>query len=84
MKKILVVILLVLGLLASCNCESPKREMPVEPVKELTETNYMPLEHANKFTYEGHSYIVFYSHVNMYKGFAGVVHDPDCECQKRD
>lgn len=84
MKKILVASLLALSLLISCSCENCERKMPVEPIKELTETNYMPFEHANKFTYDGHSYIVFYSHVNMYKGFAGVVHDPDCECQKRD
>ncbi len=83
MKKILVVVL-AFNLLVSCNCEKPKREMPVEPVKELTETNYMPFEHANKFTYEGHSYIVFYSHVNVYNDLTGVVHDPDCPCQKRD
>lgn len=36
---------------------------------------------AEKFEFEGHHYIMFWSHsIDIYDHCTGVVHDPDCPC----
>ncbi len=43
-------------------------------------TKVMCIDKVEKFTYEGHCYILF--HYNSYS--APVVHDPDCPCFKKE
>ena len=43
----------------------------------------IPWRCVDEFKYKGHSYIKFLdAPVGSYRGYAGVVHNPECECFK--
>lgn len=80
MKKF-ILCLFAVALLASCAPSKYKEAetTDAEHVKVTTE-NTCTLLDISKFSYDGHSYILFDgdSHLN------GIVHDPDCACHKHD
>ena len=75
MKKILFGLLIAL-LLTGCiltDCEKPKiKIMHDEEIHQVV-----------KFEFEGHKYISFEIWNTGHTNGVGVVHDPDCSCQKR-
>jgi hypothetical protein len=85
MKRLLIVILVGMAM-TCCSCEQCKKTeiKPVlsEPIEaEFGESSYFPFKNTQRFNYEGHTYIAFWG-TNGYKGWGGIVHDPDCECHK--
>lgn len=70
-------ILLVLGF-ASCTGAEPRMIAPSNKEKFAIE-DFAKSVTAAEFTYRGHSYIWFH-HPG---GWDGIVHNPDCECNKK-
>ena len=69
MKKILLFAIAVM----LCSCQHPDTSI-AKPIDSGT----APIAH--RFTFEGHSYIGF-KYVKVYG--ATIIHDPDCECNKK-
>ena len=70
MKKILAILILLAALLASCGVSEDK-----ETMQQFSTENFCEVE------YKGHSYIMFMYSVG-YVGYAGLTHNPDCQCKK--
>lgn len=70
-------ILLVLGF-SSCTGAEPRMTAPSNKEKFAIE-DFAKSVTAAEFTYRGHSYIWFH-HPG---GWDGIVHNPDCECNKK-
>ena len=80
MKKVIYIIAMALCLSACCMEEVKHQESAVE--KEylyLKDGQYTISLHVNRFEYDGHKYILFYSG-EVRNGF---VHDPDCPCHEQ-
>ena len=73
-------ILLVLGF-ASCTGAEPRMTAPSNKEKFAIE-DFAKSVTAAEFTYRGHSYISFH-HPGGWDGNDGIVHNPDCECNKK-
>ena len=68
MKRLIMILGAPLLLSACCQVSNEAQEVKEIPMK------------ARRFTYEGHRYIMFLYNVHM----NGVVHDPDCPCNKEE
>ena len=68
MKRSLMILGAMLLMSACCQVSNEAQEVREIPMR------------ARRFTYEGHRYIMFLYNVHM----NGVVHDPDCPCNKED
>ena len=75
MRYILMLFVLVL---TSCTRVEPKMTVISNKEKFVIE-NFAKSVTAAEFTYKGHSYIWFH-HPG---GWDGIVHNPDCECNKK-
>lgn len=42
-----------------------------------------PESHITKFTYKGHSYLLYERYSGRAYGVAGITHDPDCPCREK-
>ena len=73
MKKVLLVITMITSLISMGSCSQPERT-PEETAKIIGDNS-----NPQRFDYDGHKYIMFNWSFGRYK-IAGVVHDPDCEC----
>lgn len=74
MKKIL---LLATILVAMCGCE------PVPAtIEERNDPQMCDFERIRHFTYKGHKYISFEKNLQMNNYAIGIVHDPNCGCNK--
>lgn len=69
MKKILTILILLVVLLASCEMSANQEE-----AQDLTST-------FREVNYKGHSYVLFRSTIGN-TGYAGLTHNPDCQCNK--
>ena len=69
MKSLFKVFVVVLSMMFISGCSN-------ETTKETYE--------ATEFEYNGHSYIWFKSHTWKATDIIGTVHNPDCECYKKD
>lgn len=70
MKKILIILVLLVTLLTSCELSADK-----ETLQQFSAETFHEVE------YKGHSYIMFkYAIGNA--GYAGLTHNPDCQCKK--
>ena len=78
MRFLLVYIILVITLLiiaissVSCTHDNPNR------MGNHSTNENIPWEYVTEFNYKGHDYIKF-SEGFEYKGYAGVVHNPECK-----
>lgn len=73
-------ILLVLGF-ASCTRVEPRMTAPSNKEK-FAIRDFAESITAAEFTYKGHSYIWFH-HPGGWDGNDGIVHNPDCKCNKK-
>ena len=73
MKKALLVIIIITSLIFMGSCS--EQERTPEETSKIIGDNSNPI----KFNYDGHKYIKFAWGFGKYR-VAGVVHDPDCEC----
>lgn len=92
MKKILLIIGIAL-MLASCASDLSKgTRTGGEPIIKytydqsarggfVTGESHGKIDRIQKFEFEGHQYIQFWA-VGTHGGTGGVVHDPDCPCDK--
>ena len=79
--------LLILLFLVSCESDTKVTDYSKIVYEENPTEPYRPrrASRVDKFIFEGHRYIMFSDNFDgSYKGHAGVVHDPECECFKRD
>ena len=76
--------LLMLGF-ASCTRVEPNVSLVHEKVEG---TVYQTPEgykfSAFQFTYKNHSYIMFYRGVGEFLNVVGTIHNPDCQCHKKE
>lgn len=48
------------------------------------DTDNNAASHITEVTYKGHNYLLFQRFSGLANGVAGITHDPDCPCHKRD
>ena len=48
------------------------------------DTDNSAASHITEVTYKGHSYLLYQRFSGLAYGVAGITHDPDCPCHKRD
>jgi len=70
MKKILMILVLLITLLSSCEVSADKDSL-----------QQFSIENFHEVEYKGHSYVMFMYNVGNCS-FAGLTHNPDCQCQK--
>lgn len=61
-----------------CDCAKPSANGSVVALEDAT--RIVAHAFAAEFTYKGHSYIWFH---NNNGGWDGIVHNPDCKCNKK-
>lgn len=76
MKYVLMLFVLVL---TSCTRVEPKMTVATSEESFIID-NFAKNVTAAEFTYKGHSYIWFH---NNNGGWDGIVHNPDCKCNKK-
>lgn len=79
MRSILILFVLVL---TSCTRVEPKMTVTSNKEKFVIE-NFAKSVTAVEFTYKGHSYIWFHNNNGEWDGNDGLVHNPDCKCNKK-
>ena len=79
MKKICYIIAL-FGLMSCQNNNAPKLNLERE---HIFKDQYGTSLYSKEFTYKGHNYIWFNSSTG-YDGASGFVHNPDCQCHKKE
>lgn len=67
---------------ASCTRVEPKMAL-ISSRERLVIGDFARNVTAAEFTYKGHSYIWFHNNNGGWDGNDGIVHNPDCKCNKK-
>lgn len=83
MKKVLVFILTMLLIVVFSSCDRASRRFMDERERSRTDV-YEAVIYGERFTMDGHTYIMFTTKRHGSDDITGFVHDPDCPCHNHD